>query len=97
MGCRQDTLNISYNAYIKPTIMKYGSEVMITANNTQLDLLERTQFNALRLICRVQGSKDNTSQPFIHAPKNLPIRHEIQKQVARSLVTVSYTHLHPFI
>ena len=41
--------NTTYKMYIKP-VMKYGSEVLITAGSCTLIALETAQNNALRLI-----------------------------------------------
>lgn len=37
---KQDTLNMTYRMYVKP-FMTYENEVVITASNSGLDLLER--------------------------------------------------------
>jgi hypothetical protein len=42
-------MNTTYKTYAKP-VMKYGSEVLITASGSILKALETTQNNALRLI-----------------------------------------------
>ena len=48
-GSTQDTLNVTCNMYVKP-IIKYGREVIDTANKANLNHLETAQNNALRLI-----------------------------------------------
>jgi len=48
-GSTQETMNTTYRTYVKP-LMKYGSEVLVTASNSTLKALETTQNNALRLI-----------------------------------------------
>ena len=48
-GSTQDTMNTMYKTYVKP-VMKYGSEVLVTASNSTLETLETAQNNALRLI-----------------------------------------------
>ena len=48
-GSTQDTMNTMYKTYVKPVI-KYGSEVLVTASNSTLETLETAQNNALRLI-----------------------------------------------
>jgi acyl-homoserine lactone acylase PvdQ len=48
-GSTQETMNTTYKTYIKP-VMKYGSEVLITASSSTLKALETTQNNALRLM-----------------------------------------------
>jgi len=50
-GSTQETMNTTYKTYVKP-VMKYGSEVLVTASNSTMKALETTQNNALRLITR---------------------------------------------
>ena len=107
-GCNQDSLNITYNTYVKP-IITYGSEVVATANKSRLERLERAQSNALRLI---SGGVKTTSITALQLyTKNPPLVKEIEKLAAASLVKmetpkrqngsqdahriipVSYTHL----
>jgi hypothetical protein len=42
-------MSTKYKTYIKP-LVKYRSEVLVTASNSTLKALETTQNNALRLI-----------------------------------------------
>jgi hypothetical protein len=51
-GNKQETMYITYKTYVKP-LMKYGCEVLVTASNSTLKVLETTQNNALRLIPEV--------------------------------------------
>ena len=82
-GNTQDTLNITYNTYVKP-VMRYGSEVLITANKTRLEELEKTQNNALRLI---SGAVKSTPVAALQEyTGNLPISVEIQKQATNSYI-----------
>lgn len=78
-GSTQDTLNITYNTYVKP-VMKYGSEVIATANETRLNVLERAQNNALRLICG--GTKTTPVTALQQYTGNLPMKDEVKKQAA---------------
>ena len=48
-GSTQDTMNTTYKTYVKP-VMKYGSEVVVTAGDSTLEALETAQNIALRLI-----------------------------------------------
>lgn len=48
-GCTQDTLNKTYNTYIKPVI-KYGSEMLIHTSQENMNVLERAQNKVLRII-----------------------------------------------
>ena len=48
-GRTQDTMNTTYKTYVKP-VMKYGSEVLVTASNSTLKALETAQNNVLGLI-----------------------------------------------
>ena len=48
-GSTQETMNTMCKTYVKP-VMKYGSEVLVTAGNSTLKALETMQNNALILI-----------------------------------------------
>jgi hypothetical protein len=80
-GSSQETLNMTYRTYIKP-IMKYGSEVIITANDTRLNKLECLQKNILRLITvTFKTTPVAALQLYTH---NKPIVEEI-KQVSTNI------------
>jgi hypothetical protein len=75
-------MNTTYKTYIKP-IMKYGSEVLITASSSTLKALETTQNNALRLI--TGGIKTTPILALQLYTGSLPITWEIKQQAAISL------------
>ena len=74
--------NTTYKMYIKP-VMKYGSEVLITASSSTLKALETKQNNALRLI--TGGVKTTPILALQLYTGNLPITWEIKQQAAVSL------------
>jgi hypothetical protein len=75
-------MNIMYKTYVKP-LMKYGSEVLITASNSTLQALETTQNNALRLI--IGGVNTTPVLALQLYTGHLPITCEIKQQAAVSL------------
>jgi hypothetical protein len=82
-GSSQETLNTTYRIYIKP-IMKYGSEVIITANDTRLNKLECLQNNILRLITgAVKTTPVAALQLYTH---NKPIVEEFKQQSALTYI-----------
>ena len=81
-GSTQETMNTMYKTYIKP-VMKYGSEVLITASSSTLKALETTQNNALRLI--TGGIKTTPILALQLYTGSLPITWEIKQQAAVSL------------
>ena len=84
-GCTQDTLNTTYKTYIKP-VMTYGSEILVTASNSNLKTLETTQNNALRLISG--GVKTTPALSLQLYTGHLPITSEINQQAAISLAKI---------
>lgn len=75
-GCTQDTLNLTYNTYIKP-VLKYGSEILISSAPARMDVLERAQNKALRIITGgVLSTPITALQSYTSIP---PIAVEIKK------------------
>lgn len=86
MEVPQDTFNITYDTNTK-LVLKYGSEVIITANKDDVDQFERAQNNTLMLICRIKETTPVTAlQTGIY--RSLPINAEMQKQGAASLIQI---------
>jgi len=81
-GSIQETMNTTYKTYIKP-VMKYGSEVLITANGSTLKALGTTQNNALRLI--TGGVKTTPILALQLYTGHLTITWEIKQQAAVSM------------
>jgi hypothetical protein len=82
-GSSQETLNMTYRTYIKP-IVKYGSEVIITTNDTRLNKLKCLQNNILRLITgAVKTTPVASLQLYTH---NKPIVEEIKQQSALTYI-----------
>jgi len=84
-GSTQDTMNTTYKTYVKP-VMKYGSEVLVTASNSTLKALETTQNNALRLTTR--GMKTTPIHALQLYTGHLPITCEIKQQATISLTKI---------
>jgi bisphosphoglycerate-dependent phosphoglycerate mutase len=76
-GNTQETMSTMYKTYIKP-LMKYGSEVLVTAGNSTLKALETTHNNALRLITR--GVKTTPILALQLYTGHLPITCEIKNK-----------------
>jgi hypothetical protein len=68
-GSTQDILHVTYNNYVKP-IMKYGSEVIDTTNNANLNHIESAQNNALRLICEAVKNTSHSPSTIHRKPAN---------------------------
>jgi hypothetical protein len=84
-GSSQETLNKTYQIYIKPVIT-YGSEVLITANSNSLNRLEIIQNRALRMIT---GTVKTTPVAALQQyTGNIHIVEEIKKQSANTSVTI---------
>ena len=75
----------TYKTYIKP-VMKYGSEVLVAANNSTLKALETAQNNALRLI--TGGVKTTPILALQLYAGHLPITGEIKQEAAVSLIKI---------
>ena len=84
-GSTQETMNTTYKTYVKP-LMKYGSEVLITASDSTLQALETTQNNALRIITR--GVKTIPILALQLYTGHLPTTCEIKQQAAVSLTKI---------
>jgi len=84
-GSTQETMNTTYKTYIKP-VMKYGSEVLITASGSTLKTLKTTQNNALRLITR--GVKTTPILALQLYTGHLPITWEIKQQAVVSMTKI---------
>jgi len=78
-------MNTTYKTYIKP-LMKYRSEVLITASNSILQALETTQNNALRLI--TGGVKTTPILALQLYMGHLTITCEIKQQATVSLTKI---------
>ena len=81
----QDTMNTTYKTYIKP-VMKYRSEVLVTASNSTLKALETAQNNALKLITR--GVKTTPILALQLCTGHLPMTCEIKQQAAVFLTKI---------
>ena len=77
--------NTTYKTYTKP-VMKYRSEVFVTASDSTLKTLETAQNNALRLITR--GVKTTPILALQLYTGHLPITCEIKQQAAASLTKI---------
>ena len=84
-GSTQDTMNTTYKTYVKP-VMKYGSEVLVTASDSTLKALERAQNNALRQI--TGGVKTTAILALQLYTGHLPITCKIKQQAAASLTKI---------
>jgi len=84
-GSTQETMNTTYQTYVKP-LMKYGSEILITASNSTLQALETTQNNALRLI--TGGVKTTPILALQLNTGHLPITCEMKQKAAVSLTKI---------
>jgi len=78
-------MNTTYKTYVKP-VVKYGSEVLVTASNSTLKALETAQNNALRLI--TEGVKTTPILALQLYTGHLPITSEIRQQVAILLTKI---------
>ena len=76
-GSSRKTLSTTYNMYIKP-VMKYCSEILITTNKTNKEILERVQNQALRLITGAVKTTPIQALQVITSIK--PINMEIETQ-----------------
>ena len=76
-GSSRKTLNTTYNIYIKP-VLKYCGEILISSSNTNKELLEHTQNQALHLIT---GAVKTTPIAALQAiTSNKPIMLELETQ-----------------
>ena len=76
-GSSQETLNKTYNIYVKPVIT-YGSEALVSASKGKIDVLDRAQNKALRVITGAVKTIPIAAMQLYTS--NPPISSEIKRQ-----------------